>query len=553
MNGTSLLEPVLSTAEVRSRIETVVEAGDSLPYTRRNLVETALVHAAVALLAGLVLVAYATTGRMDGRVAPYIALGGIVLTAVAAIGLATRAVMKGQTFATTDTWDGGTAAVQLTLLVIGTYVTGGAASPLWFVAVIVTAYLAHAWDNRTGEIIAGMLALAAAGSAFVAGQWSGDDLPLAVTVTIGMPALFVLVMLNARGLYGDAEQRRFEQDILRARVNDLSLLLERAAAGDLKVAGHLVETLEGDVVDEDDNLVVLTRAFDQTLTALRSLVEQIRGSSAQLAVGTSQVLSAVQEHASIGEQQAAAAVETTGAMEELSATAAQIAMTSDSVARCAADALELAEQGRTAVAESLHAMTSLSTRAEQIQHRATGLGEMGEQIGQIVAAMDGLAEQTNMLALNAAIEAARAGDQGDGFAVVAGEVRRLAERSKHAAAQITAIVGQIQSETAAAVQESAAGCQEAAAGGELVQGVAAVLDRISERVDETTIAANEISTATEQQRVASTQVASAMTEVAESVRTSAAESAQAAAAVAQLDELSAALQGTIVRFHHEPV
>ena len=396
-------------------------------------------------------------------------VGGQLVVTLAAIALASRAARSGHTFERTDTWDGALAAGQLALVVACTYATGGCTSPMWFVAVIAVGYLANVWVTRHGEVTAVVLGLAAVGSSLAHGQWTGAALPLAVAVSVGMPVLYVLVMANARALYGDAEKRAWEREILRARVGDLSELLQRAEAGDLNVAGQL-SVIAADHELEDDNLLTLSRAFDATLGSLRDLVEQVRSSGQQIAGATTAMNDAVHEHAVIADQQSSAADEATASMEELAATAGQIAQSADSVAGCAVAALSYVEQGRAAVDASVSAMTSLSERAEQIETRAAGLGEMGQQIAMIVAVIDELADQTNLLALNAAIEAARAGEQGNGFAVVAAEVRRLAERSQQSAGQIKTIVTRIQSETAAAIDESRAGSREAAAGVRARQG-----------------------------------------------------------------------------------
>jgi methyl-accepting chemotaxis protein len=472
--------------------------------------------------------------------------------AVVASLLAARAVRHEHTFERTDPWDGTASAAHLALIVVGTFVTGGATSPLWFAALLPAAYLANAWVARLGEASAAVLAVAAAASAAANGQFSDGGLAYALAVTIGMPALFLLVMLNARGLYADTEQRAFEREILRARVADLSHLLERAEAGDLDVAGQLAEAAGEDDVT-DDSLLTLARAFDATLRSLRDLVEQVRASGLRIAGSTADMLAVVQDHAAVADQQSAAAIETTTSMQELAATADQIALTAEAVALRAAVTLDHVGAGQEAVAESVAAMATLSRRAEQIETRAEALGAMGDQIGSVVAVIDELADQTNLLALNAAIEAARAGEHGSGFAVVAAEVSRLAERSRSSAGEIESLVGRVRAETTAAIADSQEGAREAATGRERVQGMATVLEQIAGMVDENTAAATEISVATEQQRVASRQVAAAMSQVSEAARASVEGSGQATAAASELDALTRALQDAIVAFRYQRV
>ncbi len=541
---------VLSAVEVKAGYEQIKEGGDSLQFTRRNLIETTVVQVGVVAFAATVLWLYSTTATAPS---PWVwaTLGTQFVVALVAVTFAQHATRHHHTFEQTDRWDGATALTQIALVAAATYVSGGVHSPMWFVTLLACGYLANAWVGRRGEATAVLLGLAAAGSAWVNGQWTGQSLPMAVAVTVGLPTLYLVVMANARGLYGDSEKREWEREVIRARVRDLTALLERAEAGDLDVAGQLSQMVSDEGL-ADDNLLTLTRSFDATLGSLRALVGKVRTSAQHITGATSTMLTAVHEHAVVADQQAFAAIETTASMEQLAATAGQIARTSDSVARSAADALAFVDQGRAAVSASVSSMVSLSARADQIEARAVGLGQMGDQIGQIVQVIDDLADQTNLLALNAAIEAARAGEQGNGFAVVAAEVRRLAERSRESAGQIKAIVTRIQSETGAAIRDSRAGSQEAATGSELAQEVSAVLERISSRVDETTAAAHEISIATEQQRVASTQVVSAMTQVSEGSRQSATGSKEAATAAEELENLTGELQSAIVQFRLGP-
>jgi methyl-accepting chemotaxis protein len=123
-------------------------------------------------------------------------------------------------------------------------------------------------------------------------------------------------------------------------------------------------------------------------------------------------------------------------------------------------------------------MLRIKSSVEVTAARVTELGAKGEQIGAIVETIDDIAEQTNLLALNAAIEAARAGEQGKGFAVVADEVRKLAERSSRATKEIAALIGDVQSGTEAAVKAMTAGANEVEAGAELAEQAAGALQEI---------------------------------------------------------------------------
>jgi methyl-accepting chemotaxis protein len=193
-------------------------------------------------------------------------------------------------------------------------------------------------------------------------------------------------------------------------------------------------------------------------------------------------------------------------------------------------------------------MDSIAARVDDITARADVLADRTDHIDRILRVIDDLAVQTNMLAFNAAIEAARAGSNGTGFSVVAGEIRKLAERAREATGRVEEIVDEIRQETQRTRVVSRAGAEEVYVGAELTRGVADTLDRIVARVDDTTSAAREISIVTDQQRAASDQVVAAMTQVAHVSLSYSAASRRAAESAAYLDALAAELATSYGRF-----
>jgi methyl-accepting chemotaxis protein len=327
-------------------------------------------------------------------------------------------------------------------------------------------------------------------------------------------------------------------------VAELSATLERASAGDLSL--EIPEPTDAGA--STAALQQLGVSFGTMLGNLRGLVGQIRSGGDQIGASAGELLATAEEHAVSASQQSSAVAETTSTIAELAATAAQIAETAESVARFAGQTLRHAEAGREAVAASVRAMDLLADRVDTITVRAGRLGESSNEIGRIVEVIDDLSEQTNLLALNAAIEAARAGDQGLGFAVVAAEVRKLAERAQRSTGAIAELVRGIQQETNATIVASEEGAKEARSGTELAREVVDALERISGMVDETTTAARDISVATHQQRAASEQVVSAMQQVSDVSRQYALGSRQTASAAAELTDLAGDLRSSIARF-----
>ena len=543
-----------TTGALLDEIEQSRTGGYSLPFTpadRNYLVAThvALTVAAL-LLTTLTLRAASAPGVPGGPGWSWVSKAVLVvqvLVALVATGCAVRAVRRGHTYLETDRFDFSTASAQLACLVVGTLGTGGTASPLWLLVAAGTAYLAALTTGRSAYVVAAALAVGVGWSGQVDGQWSGRGLPVSLGVLFGITMVLFLVRSVTRQLYTSAEATAWDRAVLRARVHDLSELLDRAAGGDLSVAGQL-GALVADDRFADDNIRILADRFDQTLLALSALAGQVQAGCGRMGAAATQVLSSAQDQATAAAQQSSAVVETSVTIEELAATAAQIAETSGHVAEYAAETMAFAEEGRRAVGESVAAMDSIAVGVDQVAARVAGLGEKGQQIGRILSVIDELADQTNLLALNAAIEAARAGEHGRGFAVVAAEVRALAERSAASARQIQTIVTEIQSETTAAILASQEGSRQVSNGAALAHGVVVALERIAGMVDETTTAAREISIATQQQRSASDQVVTAMGQMSSGSRQYAQGSQQAADAASEMNALVGDLETSIAHF-----
>ncbi len=322
-------------------------------------------------------------------------------------------------------------------------------------------------------------------------------------------------------------------------MRNMAAVAERLARNDLSVRPEPRS-------DQD----ALGRAFVQMTDDLRATVGEVRAASAMLAetsaqvnaaaaqsgLASSQVAATINQVASGANDQAAAASMTSGAVGDLSDSIAQVGsgaadttrkvhaasesiqemtaaieaanLASREVNDVATAAAVAAENGTAAVRETVTGMQRIQAAVEGAAVKVTELGAKGEQIGAIVETIDDIAEQTNLLALNAAIEAARAGEQGKGFAVVADEVRKLAERSSRATKEIAALIAEVQKGTSEAVAAMTAGAREVQAGTAIADQAGASLSEISGSVGATRASVERIADAVEAMARASAGVVS---------------------------------------------
>jgi methyl-accepting chemotaxis protein len=242
------------------------------------------------------------------------------------------------------------------------------------------------------------------------------------------------------------------------------------------------------------------------------------------------------------------AAQTAAAVEEMNATVSQVAQNSGKAATLAQETVQTAKNGGIVVSDTIAGMQHLS---EAVSNSATIISELGkssDQIGEIVRVIEDIADQTNLLALNAAIEAARAGEQGRGFAVVADEVRKLAERTTKATKEIGDMIRQIQHDTRGAVESMQQGTQKVSGGVELVNKTGEALTRIVQMVSESADMIRQIAVASEEQSVATQQIANDIENVAKVTKESASGANESAKASHDLSQLAVELQGIVGSF-----
>jgi sensor domain CHASE-containing protein len=254
--------------------------------------------------------------------------------------------------------------------------------------------------------------------------------------------------------------------------------------------------------------VHLTQNLRRTLQTIREAVAQLASTSAELVASTAQQTAGLQ-------QQAAAVAQTVAAINQVAESSAQAAERARGVGNAIRRTLAIGQAGRQAVEDSSSALGDVQRQVESTARDIVTLAERAQAIGEIIAAVDDIAEQTNLLALNAAIEAARAGEHGLGFAVVAREVKALADQSKAATVQVRQILGEIQRAT----QTSVLSTEEVTRGVGAAIGVGgqagAAIKTLAETLAETARAAEQIVASSTQQALGMAQVNQAMQDVAQ--------------------------------------
>jgi methyl-accepting chemotaxis protein len=337
----------------------------------------------------------------------------------------------------------------------------------------------------------------------------------------------------------------------------LATLVIRGLLRELGGEPHYVKEIASTVANGDLSVSVTLNPRDNgsILFAMRTMVESLRDLVSQtvnismnIASASSQ-LHATSDQIATGAEEVAAQTSTVAtASEEMASTSAEIAANCTNAAESSKRTSESASTGAAVVQETIVGMGKIAERVKQTAATIDALGTRSEQIGEIIGTIEDIADQTNLLALNAAIEAARAGEQGRGFAVVADEVRALAERTTKATKEIGTMIKAIQSETKEAVRSMEEGVSEVEKGAVSSEKSGESLREILDQINEVTMQINQIATAAEQQTATTSEITANIHQVTEVVSQSARGAEETSVAAAQLSEQSQQLQTLVGKF-----
>lgn len=237
---------------------------------------------------------------------------------------------------------------------------------------------------------------------------------------------------------------------------------------------------------------------------------RMNGSANNIASSTAEIAASIEQQERIASHQAASINETTTTIDELGASSRQSAEQAEAAASGAKQALDLAEGGAQAVDRTLQGMDLLRQKVGAIADQILRLSEQTSQIGSISGLVSDLANQTNMLALNAAVEAVRAGEHGKGFAVVSGEIRKLADQSKKSAEKINALVNDIQNAINSTVMVTDEGTKTVEENVFIANRTAEAFAGVTDAMNNVVINSQQISLNVQQQAIAIGQVVGAM-------------------------------------------
>jgi methyl-accepting chemotaxis protein len=333
-------------------------------------------------------------------------------------------------------------------------------------------------------------------------------------------------------------QSEQERDAIQASIKKLLDEVSGVATGDLSVEAEVGTDFTGAIAD----------SFNFMISQLREIVANVQEATHQVTSSASTIQQSTEQLSRGSEAQVAQIVETSNAIDDIAKSIQMVAASTQQSATVAGDARTSARRGTEMVHNTIGAMDRIRNQVQETSKRIKRLGESSQEIGEITQLIGDIADRTSILALNASIQAAMAGEAGQGFAVVAEEVERLAERANNATKQIETLVKTIQTDTNEAVSAMEESTREVVEGSKLAQQAGQTLNEIDNVSNRLAELIGTISSATKDQARGAEALTKSMNEINSVTQSTASGTKQAASSVSKLAKLADALRVSVANF-----
>ncbi len=339
---------------------------------------------------------------------------------------------------------------------------------------------------------------------------------------------------NTLTLIQSNDERQEIQDSIESLIGEM----ENIAAGDLTINAEVKEDITGSIAGTVNSMT----------EQLRSIVSRVQNATDQVTTSAGSIADVSNSLSQESDAQADQITDASQKVVDITTQIQAVANQSEDSAKVAQKARETASRGFQAVSDTVQGMDRIREQVQATSKRIKRLGESSQEIGEIVQLISDIADRTSILALNASIQAAMAGDAGQGFAVVAEEVERLAERSTDATKQIATLIKAIQTETSEAIADMEESTREVVEGSQLASQAGQTLSEIDDVSRQLEDLIKGVSTSALEQANAATDIATTMTKISETTKASADKSRNATQSVGQLSTLANQLRDSVSQF-----